>query len=91
MFLVDGSDSVRVKITAGPEITKFDESLVGSKVRVYGTLIEERIDEKYLNEWENEVKIQKKIMRPEFTRERKDTKRRPHRINLRTLLHCAPI
>lgn len=56
MFLVYGSDSVRVKITAGPQITKFDESLVGSRVRVYGTLIEERIDEKYLNEWENEVK-----------------------------------
>lgn len=56
MFLVDGSDSIRVKITAGPEITKFDESLVGSRVRVFGTLKEERIDEKYLNEWENEVK-----------------------------------
>jgi hypothetical protein len=56
MFLVDGSDSVRVEITAGPEITKFDEALVGSKVRVWGTLKEERIDNKYLNEWENEVK-----------------------------------
>lgn len=56
MFLVDGTDSVRVEITAGPDITKFDESLVGSRVRVWGTLNEERVDEKYLNEWENEVK-----------------------------------
>jgi hypothetical protein len=56
MFLVDGTDSVRVEITAGTDITKFDEALIGSKVRVFGTLKEERIDEKYLNEWENEVK-----------------------------------
>jgi hypothetical protein len=56
MFIVDGSDSVRVEITAGADITKFEESLAGSRVRVFGTLKEERIDEKYLNEWENEVK-----------------------------------
>jgi hypothetical protein len=56
MFLVDGTDSVRVEITAGQDITKFEESLVGSRVRVFGTLKEERIDAKYLNEWENEVK-----------------------------------
>lgn len=56
LFLVDGSDSVRVEVTAGGEITKFDEALVGSRIRVYGTLKEERIDEKYLNEWENEIK-----------------------------------
>jgi hypothetical protein len=56
MFLVDGTDSVRVEITAGGDITKFEETLLGSRVRVSGTLKEERIDEKYLNEWENEVK-----------------------------------
>jgi hypothetical protein len=56
MFLVDGSDSIRVEITAGQDITKFEESLIGSRVRVFGTLKEERIDAKYLNEWENEVK-----------------------------------
>lgn len=55
MFLVDGTDSVRVEITAGPDITKFEETLIGSRVRVFGTLKEERIDEKYLNEWENEI------------------------------------
>jgi hypothetical protein len=56
MFLVDGSDSVRVEITAGQDITKFDESLAGSRVRVWGTLMEERVDTKYLNDWENELK-----------------------------------
>ncbi|HPS63858.1 MAG TPA: OB-fold nucleic acid binding domain-containing protein [Bacteroidales bacterium] len=56
MFLVDGTDSIRVEVTTGPKIAKFDEALMGSRVRVYGTLKEERIDAKYLNEWEAEVK-----------------------------------
>ena len=56
MFLADGNDSVTVEITTGPDIPKFDENLVGSRVRVTGILKEERIDEKYLNEWEAEVK-----------------------------------
>ena len=56
MFLVDGTDSIRVEVTAGPDIVKFDETLVGSRVRVLGLLKEERIDEKYLSDWENEIK-----------------------------------
>ncbi len=55
MFLVDGTDSIRVQVTAGAGIVKFDESLTGSRVRVFGILKEERIDTKYLNEWEAEV------------------------------------
>jgi len=55
MFIVDGSDSVMVEITTGPTIVMFDEALVGSRVKVLGILKEERIDEKYLNEWEAEV------------------------------------
>jgi len=56
MFLVDGTDSISVLVTTGPRIVKFDDALVGSRVRVCGTLKEERIDAKYLNEWEAEVK-----------------------------------
>lgn len=56
MFLVDGTDSIRVEVTTGPQIAKFDEALMGSRVRVYGFMREERIDTKYLNEWEAEVK-----------------------------------
>lgn len=56
MFLVDGNDSIRVEVTAGKDIPKFDEKLVGSRVRVLGVMKEEKIDERYLNEWENEVK-----------------------------------
>jgi hypothetical protein len=56
LFLVDGNDSIRVEVTAGGTIAKFDEKLIGSRIRVFGTLKEERIDEKYLSDWENEVK-----------------------------------
>ena len=56
MFLVDKNDSVRVEVTAGKDIPKFDEKLIGSRLRVLGVLKEEKIDEKYLNECENEVK-----------------------------------
>lgn len=55
MFLVDGSDSIMVEVTTGPDIVMFDEALVGSRVHILGILKEERIDEKYLNEWEAEV------------------------------------
>ena len=30
MFLVDGNDSIRVEVTTGNNIPKFDESLIGS-------------------------------------------------------------
>ncbi len=56
LFLVDGADSIRVKVTTGEKIVKFDESMEGSRVQVLGILKEERIDNKYLNEWEAEVK-----------------------------------
>jgi hypothetical protein len=56
MFLADGNDSILVEVTTGPNIVKFDEALVGSRVKVLGTLKELRIDNKYLNEWEAELK-----------------------------------
>ena len=56
LFLVDGNDSVRVEVTTGPKLSKFEETLIGSRIRITGILKEERIDTKYLNEWENEIK-----------------------------------
>jgi hypothetical protein len=50
MFIADGNDSILVEITTGPDIVKFDEALIGSRLK------ELRIDEKYLNEWEAELK-----------------------------------
>ena len=55
MFIADGNDSILVEITAGPEVVMFDAALEGSRVQVLGILKEERIDTKYLNEWEAEV------------------------------------
>ncbi|MBC8313953.1 MAG: hypothetical protein H8E51_00485 [Bacteroidetes bacterium] len=55
MFIVGDNDSVMVEITTGPDVVMFDEALVGSRVNVLGILKEERIDDKYLNEWEAEV------------------------------------
>ena len=56
MFIADGNDSILVEITTGPDIVKFDEALIGSRLKVLGILKELRIDEKYLNEWEAELK-----------------------------------
>jgi len=55
MFIIDGNDSVMVEVTAGGDVVMFDASLEGSRIKVLGILKEERIDEKYLNEWEAEV------------------------------------
>jgi hypothetical protein len=56
MFLADGNDSILVEVTTGPTIAKFEDALIGSRVKVLGTLKELRIDDKYLNEWEAELK-----------------------------------
>src|SRR5512133_2125158 len=56
MFLADGNDSILVEVTTGPTIVKFEDALIGSRLKVLGTLKELRIDDKYLNEWEAELK-----------------------------------
>jgi hypothetical protein len=56
MFLADGNDSILVEVTTGPNIPKFEDALIGSRLKVLGTLKELRIDDKYLNEWEAELK-----------------------------------
>jgi hypothetical protein len=56
MFLADGNDSLLVEVTTGPDIVMFDEALIGSRLKVLGILKELRIDDKYLNEWEAELK-----------------------------------
>jgi hypothetical protein len=56
MFIADGNDSILVEVTTGPDIVKFEDALVGSRLKVLGMLRELRIDDKYLNEWEAELK-----------------------------------
>ncbi|MCD4665269.1 MAG: hypothetical protein K8R68_08350 [Bacteroidales bacterium] len=55
MFIVDGKSEGRVKIEAGNNISSFDAELEGSDVLVKGLVTELKVDEAYLNEWENEI------------------------------------
>jgi hypothetical protein len=55
MFIVDPETSEGLRIDAGNIVGGFDTSLEGSIVLVTGVVIERRIDEAYLNEWEVEV------------------------------------
>lgn len=55
MFIINDNPDVKFKIVASDVVTMFDASLEGSDVVVEGVLIEERIDEAYLAEWEAEV------------------------------------
>lgn len=57
LFLFGTNTNNTVKVNAGGESTSFDLALEGSDVEITGKVIEDaRIDEKYLNDWENEIK-----------------------------------
>lgn len=88
MFLIDQNDSLRVEITAGKNIEKFGEELVGSTVIVEGIIKEERVDEKFLSDWENEVLNSdeekhegKKLHTGEEGHENEDIQRKLRKIN----------
>jgi outer membrane murein-binding lipoprotein Lpp len=55
MFIVDQETSEGLRVDAGKIVAGFDNSLEGSMVLVTGVVMERRIDEAYLNEWESEV------------------------------------
>ena len=55
MFIVDPETSEGLRVDAGKIVAGFDSSLEGSMVLVTGVVMERRIDEAYLNEWESEV------------------------------------
>ena len=57
MFLVGSDDSKTLRVEAG-ELGAFDTKVVNNMVTVNGILKEERIDEAYLVDWENRLKIQ---------------------------------
>ena len=57
MFLVGSDDTKTLRVEAG-ELGAFDTKVVNNVVTVKGTLKEERIDEAYLQDWENRVKNQ---------------------------------
>ena len=56
IFLMGTDDTQVIRIEAGEKIGAFKPECVNNLVRVTGTLVEDRIDEAYLAEWEREVK-----------------------------------
>jgi hypothetical protein len=54
MFVMGTTPDERVKIEAG-EVGSFDVALEGSEVRVEGVVMELRIDDAYLDNWEEEA------------------------------------
>jgi hypothetical protein len=56
MILVDEDTDARVKVTPEDGMGAFKPELEGEEVRVIGTVHEMKVDEDYLNNWEDEVK-----------------------------------
>lgn len=58
MFLSDESGEKRIKIEVSDEQTAFTPDLEGALVKVIGKVVEFKIDEPYLAEWEAELKAE---------------------------------
>jgi hypothetical protein len=58
MFIFGKDAYSKLKINTSREIPSFDIALAGSDVEIIGKVVEDaRIDEQYLIEWENEIKL----------------------------------
>ncbi|WP_373825252.1 hypothetical protein [Bacteroides heparinolyticus] len=55
IFLMGSDDTQTIRVEAG-ELGSFDTKCVNSIVRVKGTLMEQRVDEAYLQKWESQLK-----------------------------------
>lgn len=55
MFLMGSDDTKTIRVEAG-KLGSFDNACINNIVKLKGTLLEERIDEAYLQNWENELK-----------------------------------
>ncbi|WP_373759458.1 hypothetical protein [Bacteroides heparinolyticus] len=55
IFLMGSDDMQTIRVEAG-ELGSFDTKCVNSIVRVKGTLMEQRVDEAYLQQWEAKLK-----------------------------------
>lgn len=58
IFLIGSDDTKTIRIEAGKEFGNFKPETVNNVVRVKGTLVEDRIDEAYLVQWEEKIKAQ---------------------------------
>lgn len=55
IVLMGSDDTQTIRIEAG-KVGKFDQKCVNSLVKVIGMLVEQRVDEAYLENWENQLK-----------------------------------
>lgn len=58
MFLMGNTEDEVIRIESSDETGKFTPNVVNALVKVQGTLVEERIDEPYLQKWEEEIKAE---------------------------------
>ncbi|MDD6210605.1 MAG: hypothetical protein PUB21_08385 [Bacteroidales bacterium] len=56
IFLMGSDDTRTIRVEAGKKIGKFSQDAVNSIVEVHGKLMEQRIDEAYLLQWEEKTK-----------------------------------
>lgn len=57
IFLMGSDDTQTIRVESG-RLGKFDPQCVGNIVRVKGILQEQRVDEAYLNDWEEQLRAQ---------------------------------
>ena len=57
MFMMGSDDTKTIRVEAG-ELGSFDTKCVNSMVEVTGKLVEQRVDEAYLQKWEAQLKSQ---------------------------------
>ena len=60
IFLMGSDDTKTLRVDAGEPIGSFPQETVNSIVRVTGVLVEDRIDEDYLAQWEAQIANQAK-------------------------------
>lgn len=60
IFLMGSDDTKTLRVEAGESIGSFPQETVNSIVRVTGVLVEDRIDEDYLAQWESQIADQAK-------------------------------
>ena len=54
-FVFGSKEDLRIKIEAGDKIKGFDAELIGSEIEVKGTLVETRLDDKYIAKLEDDL------------------------------------
>jgi len=90
IFIVGTDPANRFQILAGDKMSGFPMDLEGSRVRVVGLLEEEKIDAKYLAEWESEISSNEKDESKKTGRSCAFEDERKEVLDLRTRIARSP-